>query len=69
MGLFTLETLNAAVIGVPHAQRAEVINACVVLTPGSAPSEALREQIQEPCARAGRPTNIRARSSSRKHCR
>ena len=38
---------NAAVIGVPDAQRGEVIKACVVLAPGSAPSEALKEQIQE----------------------
>jgi acetyl-CoA synthetase len=35
------------VIGVPDAQRGEMIRACVVLAPGSAPSEALKEQIQE----------------------
>jgi acetyl-CoA synthetase len=68
MGLFTLETLNAAVIGVPHAQRAEVIKACVVLTPGTAPSEALREQIQEPCARAC-PYQYPREIESWKHCR
>ena len=38
---------NAAVIGVPDARRGEVIRACVVLAPGSAPSDALKEQIQE----------------------
>jgi len=37
---------NAAVIGIPDAQRGEVIKAYIVLAPGSAPSEALKEQIQ-----------------------
>jgi len=38
---------NAAVIGIPDAQRGEVIKAYIVLAPGSAPSEALKEQIQK----------------------
>jgi len=38
---------NAAVIGVPDAQRGEVIKAYVVLAPGSVPSEGLKQQIQE----------------------
>ena len=37
---------NAAVIGVPDLQRGEVIKACVVLTPGIAATEALKEQLQ-----------------------
>jgi len=38
---------NAAVIGVPDAERGEVIRACLVLAPGATPSEALKRQIQE----------------------
>jgi acyl-CoA synthetase (AMP-forming)/AMP-acid ligase II len=39
---------NAAVIGVPDRERGEVIRACIVLTAGTAASEAA-----EPGARAG----------------
>ena len=38
---------NAAVIGIPDAERGEVIRACVVLAPGVAPSDTVRKQIQE----------------------
>jgi acetyl-CoA synthetase len=38
---------NAAVIGVPDLERGETIRACLVLVPGAAPSDALKQEIQE----------------------
>ena len=41
-----LAVANVAVIGIPDDQRGEAVKAYIVLTAGSAPSEALKEQIQ-----------------------
>jgi acetyl-CoA synthetase/medium-chain acyl-CoA synthetase len=43
--------LEVAVIGKPDALRGQIVKACIVLRPGIAPAEALKDELQRHCKR------------------